>query len=206
MSQSSSGFYFMRHGETTANRDAIASGGDSDPDLTELGCQQVLEVAKSLERNQIKITKVVSSPLRRTLHSASIVCAHLGILDLVIDVTLSERALGEWNGLPQKEFSQYLRQKLDPPKGESGERFRERVMHFFTGFTNEYVNWPLIIGSRGVKRVMLEHAGYDGSVELPNAQLLRVEVANSEDFKITNIKLVDSTQSQLILTPRIEGR
>ena len=206
MNHSSSGFYFMRHGETTANRDAIASGGDSDPDLTELGCQQVLEVAESLERNQIEIRKVVSSPLRRTLHSASIVCAHQGISDLVIDVTLSERALGKWNGLPQKEFSQYLKLKLDPPGGESGERFRERVLHFFTEFTDEFENWPLIIGSRGVKRVMLEHAGYDGTVELPNAQLLRVEVANSEDFEITSIELADSTQSQLELTPQVESR
>ena len=196
----------MRHGQTTANRDAIASGGDIDPDLTELGCQQVLDVAQSLQCHEIKINKVVASPLRRTVHSASILCIQLGVSNLVVEPTLSERALGEWNGLSQAEFSQYLRQKMNPPKGESGEQFRERVLYFFNKFIPEYVDWPLIIGSRGVKRVMLEHAGFDGTVELPNAQLLKVKVADSEDFEITNIELVDSTQSQLILTPRTDNR
>lgn len=45
-----SGFLFIRHGQTVANRDGVRSGGESDTHLTELGRDQARRAELTLHR------------------------------------------------------------------------------------------------------------------------------------------------------------
>ena len=62
--------YVMRHGETTHNRDGIASG-HVDPDLTEKGIEQAAAFRDKLAH--IHFDVAYSSDLRRAVNTAAIV-------------------------------------------------------------------------------------------------------------------------------------
>ena len=77
-----------------------------------------------------------------------------------------------------------------PPGGESDAAFRARVLAAFRALGPLYARWPLVVSSRGVARILLEHAGRDGAATLPNGAILRVTLADSGgdgDFAVTGI-------------------
>ena len=55
-------FYFVRHGESEANRDRVFSGRRDSP-LTERGRQQAVALADALE--DVAFDRVVATPLSR---------------------------------------------------------------------------------------------------------------------------------------------
>ena len=60
----------------------------------------------------------------------------------------------------------------------------------FRGLAPLYARWPLIVSSRGVARVLMEHAGHEGAPLVPNCAILRVTLADScsdEDFVVARI-------------------
>ena len=87
--------FLVRHGETESNRLSLALGRDDVP-LNERGLWQAERVAQALAREPL--TAVYSSPLRRTLDTASAVAAPHG-LDVRIERGLIEMDVGEVDGL-----------------------------------------------------------------------------------------------------------
>jgi broad specificity phosphatase PhoE len=86
-----------RHGETDWNRDGRWQG-HSDTPLNELGREQAIELAESLDG----IDAVYSSNLARARETAEIVAARLG-LEVRLDERLRERSFGAWEGLTMEE-------------------------------------------------------------------------------------------------------
>jgi len=68
-------FYFVRHGQSEANAARLIA--DSTPKLTKLGREQAIETANSLK--DIKITKILTSPLIRARQTAEIIASELGL-------------------------------------------------------------------------------------------------------------------------------
>ncbi len=133
----------LRHGSTlhTLAKRFSGSGGD-DPGLNDAGKAQAGAAAGWL-RGEGRINAVISSPLRRTRETASIVAGSLG-LDVELDDDIAEAAFGEWDGHTFAEvragWPEQLRAWLgstdvSPPGGESFadvavrvHRFRDRVL------------------------------------------------------------------------------
>ena len=111
-------FIFLRHGQTNANLLNIASGGDTDPKLTELGCVQAHKAAQSLIHHQIKPSLILTSPLARNIETAEIVNEYFH-LDCIIDNALTERFLGDWNHVSSDIVNPKLSAGHTPPDGES---------------------------------------------------------------------------------------
>ena len=180
------GLFFARHGQSTANRNEVSSGGDSDPELTALGREQARGLAHILLRQDRLPGLIISSPLKRTLTTAHIINEMLNI-EIRIEESLIERALGDWNGQSSSITNRLLRAGHNPPNGESANRFHHRITNAFRGFSSQYEQWPLIIGSRGTARVMLEGTDYMPYRHMPNGALVFIKLSTADAFQIAGI-------------------
>ncbi len=127
----------VRHGETEFTRGRLFSGsGGADPGLTDLGQQQALATARMVASHGLEIAAVVSSPLRRTLETASLVAEVLGITDVAVDEDFREAAFGDWDGYAYAEIAARWPKELAawlastavaPPFGESFDEVHRRV-------------------------------------------------------------------------------
>ena len=180
------GFYFIRHGETTANRDGVRSGGDADPVLTPLGQEQACKVLKFLRLTDLAPGLIITSPLQRTLETVRILNSN-SRLDVLEEDGLKERRLGAWNGRSVDETQPLLTAGETPPGGESAPEFRDRILRVFHKFVPLYPRWPLIVASRGIARIVFERAESE-TTDLANCSLLRITLASTESFKISEIE------------------
>jgi probable phosphoglycerate mutase len=113
-------FLFLRHGQSTANRDGVIAGS-TDAALTELGEAQAREAAITLAGAGIR--RIVSSPQSRALRTAEAVAEALG-LPVATDPGLVERHWGTWEGRLVADRPDYF---MVPEGGESWEAFRDRA-------------------------------------------------------------------------------
>ncbi|MGO4128748.1 histidine phosphatase family protein [Inquilinus sp. YAF38] len=113
-------FLFLRHGQSTANRDRVIAGS-TDAALTQLGEAQAREAAIALAGSGIG--RIVASPQRRALRTAEIVAGAL-CLPVAADPGLVERHWGEWEGRLVVDRPDYF---MVPEGGESWEAFRDRA-------------------------------------------------------------------------------
>ena len=187
---SESGFFFIRHGQTVANRDGVRSGAESDTHLTELGREQAREAESRLHRLGLTPGLILTSPLSRTVETAELLNTRFG-LEVRTAPGLIERRLGAWNGQSVEATQPALAAGETPPGGESNAAFRTRVLAAFRALAPLYAGWPLIVSSRGVARILMEHAGREGAATLPNGAILRITLADSGrdgDLVVARIK------------------
>ena len=184
-----SGFFFIRHGQTVANRDSVRSGGESDTHLTALGREQARAAELALHRLNVTPGLILTSPLSRTIDTAEILNQRFG-LEIRTVPGLTERRLGAWNGRSIEATQPLLAAGKTPPGGEANAVFKARVLAAFRGLAPHYASWPLIVSSRGVARILLEHVGLTGTTSLSNGAILRVTLADSGgdgDFAVTGV-------------------
>lgn len=112
-------FWFLRHGETTANAADIIAGATDSP-LTETGLVQARRAAECLAAEPI--AAIWTSPLSRARHTAEVVARQLDVR-LIVHPGLAERNWGAWEGQPRAS----LDRSATPPGGESPEAFRLRT-------------------------------------------------------------------------------
>jgi broad specificity phosphatase PhoE len=148
-------FLFLRHGQSTANRDGMIAGGSTDAALTELGEAQARQAAIALAGSGIR--RIVASPQRRALRTAEIVAEALG-LPVATDPGLVERHWGEWEGRPVAERSSYL---MVPEGGESWEAFRDRARAACEPILAADHVPLLIVAHAGIMRVLRARLGLD---------------------------------------------
>jgi broad specificity phosphatase PhoE len=125
--------YLIRHGQTDWNIEGRYQG-QCDPPLNDAGCAQALALARRLRRARLDL--LFSSPLRRALHTAEAIAAHLDI-PVVVDARLMEIHLGEWQDRLTPdiaaawpvEFQRWLSAPwaMTPPGGESPRQVQQRV-------------------------------------------------------------------------------
>lgn len=174
-----SGFFFLRHGQTTANRDGVRSGAESDTRMTELGREQVLAAGRILHDLDLTPGLILCSPLSRTIETAQLINARLD-LEIRIEPVLVERRLGDWNGRSVEQTRIPLAAGETPPGGESNAVFKARVLAAFRGLAPLCARWPLIVSSRGVARILMEQAGRGDAATLANGAILRVTLAGTD--------------------------
>ena len=90
---------FMRHGQTEWNVRHLLQGANRDIDLTDEGVRQVEAAADGLVRGGWRFDCVYTSPYRRAVHSAEVVCSRLGGVP-VVDDRVREIGFGVYEGTP----------------------------------------------------------------------------------------------------------
>ena len=94
--------FFLRHGQTDWNARHRIQGGVAEIDLNADGVRQAEAAADGLVRAGLSFDRVFSSPFRRAMHTAEIVCARVGGTP-VPDERIHEICFGEYEGTPYLE-------------------------------------------------------------------------------------------------------
>jgi probable phosphoglycerate mutase len=176
---------YLRHGLTEPNLAHVRCGGDLDVPLLEQGREQVAEAARELVYMDPPIGLIISSDLRRTRESARIIAAVLGDVDIQIVPAFAERQLGEWNLLGIEETQPWLDAGMDPPGGETDADFTHRVARALHSVRPLLHLHPLLVGSKGVARVMGNMVGLPRRLDLGNAQVA--------EFKLAELPCLETT-------------
>ncbi len=146
----------LRHGETqhTADKKFSGPGGPEDPPLIEAGVEQVRRAARALsEMGGVDV--LLSSPLRRTLETAEVVAASLG-LPVEVEEGFQECDFGAWDGhtLPEvetdwpDEIAAWLGSRtVRPPGGESVTDVQKRVEAALASTLERYRGKTIVVAS-----------------------------------------------------------
>lgn len=162
-------FYFVRHGETDANKQRILQGWSGDYPLNETGILQADHLAERLP--QVFFEKVYVSSLRRALETAQILCRRLQApLEVIED--LREWRLGAWEGQPAELFMSHFLGTEDPPGGETRKEFYARVERAVTG------------ALKGPPFLMVSHGGVWMAIQ-DLFQLKRSKISNCQLIELT---------------------
>ena len=156
-------FFFLRHGETEANRSGVIAGCTDIP-LTPRGHAQARDAAAVLKGRGI--TAIYASSLSRARDTADYVAQALG-LPVVTIPEISERNWGILEGKPR-----VLRKPgVTPPGAETPEVYAARVWKGLACIAGAV---PLVVAHSGVFRVLCRSLGIpEPSDPVANAMPLR---------------------------------
>jgi 2,3-bisphosphoglycerate-dependent phosphoglycerate mutase len=149
----------MRHGATEPNLLGLRCGGDVDVPLASLGVTQVRRAAKELRALSLPVDVIVTSDLQRTQATARLISEVLGGVPILVEAGLRERSLGRWNLQPISVNEKALADGQTPPDGESNDVFSRRIQTALAVVRARVGGYrmPLVVGSKGVARIFLEH-------------------------------------------------
>lgn len=163
---------FARHGATAPNLAGLRCGGDFDVPLAEAGRGQARALAARVAALRPVPGLIVTSGLARTRETAQIIAGALGGIEIVIEPLLAERRLGGWNLLPVAETQPWFEAGFLPPGGESNGEFVARITRALRRVLPLLPRRPLLVGSRGVARVLGELTGMPSGRSVGNAELV----------------------------------
>ncbi|MEM1313055.1 MAG: histidine phosphatase family protein [Pseudomonadota bacterium] len=175
-------FFFLRHGETTYNRDRIFQGQVDSP-LSERGVAQAREAAARLVGEPIR--RIVASPLSRARLTAEAAGRALGVA-VETDDDLKECALGVHEDQPHASWplAKYWTGELAPEGGESFFVFRRRVVRAMARITGEG-DGILIVAHGGLWHSLRSiYAMETGIAGMPNALPLALTPGAAWDVRV----------------------
>ncbi len=169
---------FVRHGATAANLAGLRCGGDLDLPLTDLGRAQAVDCATRLARLQPTIGLIVTSDLKRTRETAGYIAKVLPGVPVIVEPDFAERRLGEWNLWPIAATQAWLEARMTPPGGESDDEFADRMARALRRVKRRLHERPLLVGSKGVARMLGELTGLPDRLELGNGVVAEFDLAD----------------------------
>ncbi len=176
-------FYLVRHGVTDWNREKRWQG-HSDTPLNEEGREQAKRIGLRLSKIERPPQAVWSSDLSRAFDTAQAIATPLGI-PVYTTPLLREMALGEWEGLQEKDIlargdaERFARYKLSPgerrpPGGESLESAFNRLKQVLSDIREQHPSGQIaVVGHGGSLRAMFADA-----LDAPVASMLRFQLGN----------------------------
>lgn len=177
--------HFVRHGATAANLAGLRCGGDLDLPLTPIGRQQALAAGRALLQLRPAISHIVTSDLARTRETAAVIAGVLGasqdMPQVLVAPDFAERRLGDWNLQPSADTETALHGGQVPPGGESTAQFERRIQGALAGIRPLLQHNVLLVGSKGVARVLGELCGLPGRLALDNGVNYRFELGARTD-------------------------
>lgn len=172
---------FVRHGATAPNLAGLRCGGDLDPPLEDIGRCQAQALAQALAAQAAPIDLLLCSDLRRTVETADILRHALGGPAVRVVPGFRERLLGRWNLQPIATTEAGLAAGETPPGGESNAAFTDRIRRALDGVAPALRHGRvLLVGSKGVGRVLRSLAGLPLRSPLANAELMELQFPGLE--------------------------
>lgn len=180
------GFFFVRHGQTHANRLGIRAGSDSDSALTDIGRRQAHDTAYRLLKGDLPPPCVIfTANNRRTLCTARIINRYFR-LETIVRAGLRERRLGTLNSRSVVLTEAFLVRGGSPFGGESNRAFGNRVLDAITSVAEFGHRRPLVVSSRGVARVLFSRIGCQPG-DVTNGRLFFVGLAPDDPFRVVSV-------------------
>ena len=174
-------YYFVRHGESTANVDRVSAGW-SDVALTENGINQAYKTAKEIKDLGIKFDVIISSPLSRALDTAKIIAKLNNYPEQSIKLLdkLKEKSAGSMELGPISVIFDKTEQEFKEMGGENAEMFRDRVRIVLEEIKklSKGCNIVLIVAHSGIYKMA---EVIDKKLE-PATTMYDVEVPKNADF------------------------
>lgn len=137
--------YFVRHGQTDANKARIFSGQIDTP-LNETGKLQVLETCNTIKKFNIKWDYMISSTLSRAYETAQIINQNFPIKnDIILDKSAIERSFGKAEGIPITEENYQKIMNCEFEDEESEEAIIERAQEFIKRILNTYKGKSILV-------------------------------------------------------------
>jgi broad specificity phosphatase PhoE len=157
----------VRHGQSEWN--ALGRWqGQADPPLSDLGRQQAFSAAPRIG----SVDVIVSSDLQRSVETAQIISAQLGVGPVVIEPDLRERDAGAWSGLTSEQIEAgwpgYRETGQKPEGWESDEHLLVRVCLGLDRIASEYEGGEALVITHGGVVYSLEALHGLPFVRLPN--------------------------------------
>ena len=166
--------YLVRHGQVNHNLMKIYS--NEDEDLNETGIKEAYELREKLEN--ISYDVIISSPLKRTLHTANIINSKNK--EIIIDERLRERNPGNLSGKPlevtnREEYWNYYA-KIQYGTSENIREFFDRVKDFLDELKTREYKSIIIVAHSGISKVFY---GYFNGIP-KDGKFLNLGLNNSE--------------------------
>lgn len=178
-------FYFVRHGQTEANRLEMMAGSGLDYPLTEEGHRQAEKLAQVIgDHIDHPLHRLVASNMQRARQTAEYLASRLN-LPLELDAEFREWHLGEWEGRPFSECAHLFLNEGEPRYGESRQTFYARVKKAWDSVHSD--THPYLIVAHG------------------GVWLAMQDLLNMPRFKINNCNLIKVESSDSKWTARILG-
>lgn len=145
--------YFVRHGESEANLRHVFAGQKDDSILTQKGEEQALATAKEIKKENLRIDKIISSPLKRASKTAEIIAIELGfdISKIVTDNHITEYDMGSLTGTKAEDISSLM--LTTAKNAEDPQVFCDRVCSYIKKSSESSEN-ILIVSHAGVGRIL----------------------------------------------------
>jgi alpha-ribazole phosphatase len=151
-------FYFVRHGESEANRDRRFSGRLDSP-LTDRGRQQAAALADALDG--VPFDRIIATPLSRSLDTALAIAGRrkmpVDVVTDLVEIDVGDRTgstFDEVKGLPDWKDDGFVAW----PGGESLQQVLERALRAIGRIHRESPDATvLVIGHGGVTRILASH-------------------------------------------------
>lgn len=172
-----------RHGETDWNAAGVLQGWIDVP-INQRGREQALELADKLGSS--RFSRIYSSPLIRSLETARMIAARLGLEPPVCHEGLKERYFGVIQGIPKNELAELnpvLFQQIssrnpacDFEQGETMDEFASRVLESLTDIAAQNAGARILVITHGwVMDVITRHIR-----GLPRSAILHMKRKNGE--------------------------
>ncbi len=155
-------YIVMRHGQSESNVLGIINRDNSKKyPLTEKGknevTESVLRLKKSMEERGMKVSRIYTSDIERTLETSHIVSEVLGIPkdSITHDSRIREIDCGEYEGRPWVEYTNYFKTPEERlmkrlPGGESNADVKKRVAEFLYEIDAKHENELILIVTHGL--------------------------------------------------------
>jgi broad specificity phosphatase PhoE len=147
--------FILRHGQTDANSKGFWYN-DEDADINEIGIAQAKSISEKIRIFNPEI--IISSPLRRCIHTAEIVLDRSNPKQFELNPNLSERYLKALEGLNTDGIKTKYGIDMDFPTSpkidnlpdiESSTDFYERIRNTFNEIISEYKDRPTLVVTHG---------------------------------------------------------
>ena len=193
-------FYVIRHGEAISNINHVLEvKGDPNNHLTEKGCEQAR--TKGEEMKDLKIDRIITSPILRAKETAEIMAKVLGVDEVVIDERLKEVNLGIYDGWDIDKYLDvngridFLRYSHRPEGGETHEDVMNRAMaSLYEEEKNNEGKNILFVTHGGVARMMLA-----GATLMTEEEVLADE---AKEHTVTYLKNTEWKKIEVSFVPR----
>ncbi len=175
--------YFVRHGESEANQRGVFAGQKEDSILTEKGKEQARATAQEIKKENLKIDKIISSPLKRAKETAEIIASEIGfdIQNISFDKRVIEYDMGSLTGTPIHKISSLA--LISAENAENVDDFRGRVFECIKDLSKNPKN-ILIVSHAGVGRILetvrenMEAKLFYDLPAYPNASVTKIDWIN----------------------------
>jgi isoleucyl-tRNA synthetase len=226
--KSGNSYFVMRHGEAENNIKMISDTNPVTKDqfhLTEVGKETVHKSAQELKEKGIDV--IIASPFARTLETAKIVAAEIGIAesDILTDDRLIEINVGEFDGKPIDEYRAFFKSfderfTKKPEGAESFADVRKRMGEFLYELETRYEGKNVLVISHGdplwVMRIVASGAAASTLAKLPYPErgifetLPFTPLPHNADYEldlhlpyIDRVQLLDGKGEVLIRIPEV---